>query len=136
MSRTVGPMIFVFPGVDEEAVEAAEGGEEEGWGEECGAKAGLAGDGGDEGGGGEADAYGELFWEPMRALSCVDEDEVSEDQAAEDEVEVNGFRWDTRKEYGQGDGGEEDSDEEGGAVAIVKVVAGFEGGFAGGLGIE
>ncbi len=51
----------VFPGVDEEAVEAAEGGEEDGRREQVEAEIGQAGYGGDEGSGGEEDAYGDLF---------------------------------------------------------------------------
>ena len=51
----------VLPGVDEEAVEAAEGGEEECWREQRGAESWLAGYSRDEGGGGETDAYGELL---------------------------------------------------------------------------
>ena len=66
----------------------------------------------------------------------VDEDEVSEDQAAEDEVEVDGFGFEARKEEGEGDGGDEDAGEEGGAVAVVEEVAGFEGVGLGGLGVE
>ena len=111
----------VLPCVDEEAVEAAECGEEKcGW-KQGGAEGGLAGDRRDEGGGGEADAYGELFGVAVGVLRGVDENEVSEDQAAEDEVEVDGFGWDAWEGDREGQGGEEDSDEEGCAVAVVEV---------------
>ena len=51
----------VLPGVDEEAVEAAECGEEKGGRKQGRAEDGLAGDCRDEGGGGETDAYGEFL---------------------------------------------------------------------------
>ena len=47
----------VLPGVDEEAVEAAECGDEKGGREQSGSEGGLAGYGRDKGGGGETDAY-------------------------------------------------------------------------------
>lgn len=72
----------------------------------------------------------------MRALGSVDEDEVSEDEAAEDEVEVDSFRGEAGKEDREGDGGEEDSGDKGGTVAMMEAVAGFEGGFVGGLCVE
>ena len=57
----------MFPGVDEEAVEAAEDGEEDGGREQIEAQIGTAGDGGDEGGGGEEEADGDFFGEAMGA---------------------------------------------------------------------
>jgi hypothetical protein len=56
----------------------------------------------------------------------VDEDEVTAEEAAEDQVEMNGVGFEAREEDGQRDGGEEDSGEEEGAVAMMEVVAGFE----------
>ena len=62
-----------------------------------------------------------------RGAACdVDEDEVSEDEGSEDEIEADGGGFEAREEQGEGDGDEEDSGEEGSAVAMVKVVAGFE----------
>jgi hypothetical protein len=127
---------IMLPRIDEETVEAAEGCEEQRREKEREPEAGLAGDCRDEGGGGEADAYSELFGESVRALSGVNEDEVSEDEDSEDEVEVDGFVREARKEDGEGDGTEKDSGEKGCAVAIVEAVAGFEGGVAGRLGVE
>lgn len=40
------------------------------------------------------------------------------------------------EEHGERDGGEEDSGEEGGAMAVVEVVAGFEGFVAGWVAID
>jgi hypothetical protein len=66
-----------------------------------------------------------LFW--GRGAACgVDEDEVSGDNDSEDEVEVDGFGFESREKRCEGDGGEEDSQQEGGAVVVVEVVAGFE----------
>ena len=67
----------------------------------------------------------------MGVAGGVDEDEVGGDEGAEDEVEVDGCELEAGKECGESDGGEEDSDEEGEAVTMVEVVAGFEV-FAGG----
>ena len=61
----VGVGVGVLPGVDEEAVEAAESGEEKCGGEQGEAEVGAAGDGGDEGGGGEEEADGDLFGEAV-----------------------------------------------------------------------
>src|SRR5260370_16542381 len=72
----------------------------------------------------------------MCALACVDEDEVSEDEASEDEVEADGFGRDVGKKCGERDGGEGDSGEESGAVAMVEAVAGFEDGLVSRLGVE
>src|ERR1700679_4171849 len=87
----------VFPCVDEEAVEAAECGEEESCRKQGKAQVGSAGHCGDEDGGGEEDADGELFREAMGGFlygsggrSGVDEDEVTGQQASEDEVEMKG----------------------------------------------
>jgi hypothetical protein len=96
----------------------------------------LSGYGGDEGGGGEEDADGDLLGQTVSAARGVYEDEVSEDQAAEDEVEADGFGFEAGKEQGEGNGGDEDASEEGGAVAMVEEVARFEGVGLGGLGVE
>src|ERR1700677_4415032 len=90
--------VRVFPSVDEEAVEAAECGEEESCRKQGKAQVGSAGHCGDEDGGGEEDADGELFREAMGGFlysgsggrSGVDEDEVTGQQASEDEVEMKG----------------------------------------------
>ena len=103
----------------------------------------MAGYGRNEDGGGEAVAYGDLFGEARGGFGVgglvegdVDQDEVAEDQAAEDEVEVDGFGWDAWEEDREGQGGEEDSGEEGCAVAMVEVVARFKVSGRGGLGVE
>jgi hypothetical protein len=88
----------------------------------------VAGDGGDEDGGGEGDAYGQLFGEAVvgGGGSGVDEEEPAEDQGAEYGVEAKGFERECGEERGDGEGGHEDSGEEGGGVAVVEEVAGFE----------
>ncbi len=106
--RVVCAEVCVLPGVDEEAVEAAESGEEECGGKQGEAEVGAAGDGGDEGGGGEEEADGDLFWKAVGASSGVDEDEVADDEGAEDEVEVDGFGFEVRKKGCECDGGEDD----------------------------
>ena len=80
----------------------------------------------DEDGGGETDANGELFGKPMRAFSGVNKDEIGEDQTAEDEVEMDRFGHEMGQQHCEGDGSKKDSDDEGAAVAMVEVVAGFE----------
>jgi hypothetical protein len=129
----VGGEMGVFPGIDEEAVEAAERSEEQGEGEQRRAEVGTAGDGGDESCGGEEEADGNLFGKAVgNLLQCrsaargVDENEVGGDEASEDDVEVDGFGFEVGKKESEGDGGKEDSREEGGTVAVVEVVAGFE----------
>jgi len=62
----------------------------------------------------------------MGAVCSVDEDEVAADQAPEDEVEVYRLGFKVREKDCEGDGGEEDSGEEGCAMAVVEVVASFE----------
>ena len=102
MGAVVGVGAGVLPGVDEEAVEAAEGGEEECGGEQGEAQVGTAGDGGDEGGGGEEEADGDLLGESVGAACGVDEDEVAGDEASEDEVEADGFGFEVREEQRRG----------------------------------
>jgi hypothetical protein len=129
----VGAVVFVFPGVDEEAVEAAESGEEDGGEQEQGSEVGTACDGGDEGGGGEEEADGDLLGESVgnlvlgRGAACrVDEEEVAGDEGSEDEVEADCCRVEVRKKRCEGDGGENDYGEEGRAVAMMEEVTGFE----------
>ena len=57
----------------------------------------------------------------------MDEDEVSEDQAAEDEVEMDRCGFEAGEKDCEGDRGEEDAGEEGSAVVVMEVVTGFEG---------
>ena len=56
----------------------------------------------------------------------MDEEEPGEEQGAVDEVEADGGWAQVRQERGEGDGGDDDSGEEGAAVAVVEEVAGFE----------
>jgi hypothetical protein len=56
----------------------------------------------------------------------VDKDEIANQEASQDEVEVECGGFEAGQENGEGDGGEEDPTEEGGAVPVVEVVAGFE----------
>ena len=80
----------MFPGVDEEAVEAAEYGEEDGGGQECRKLGGIAGDGGDEDGGGKEEANGDLLWQAVRLVGGVDDEEPRDEKSAFDEVEADG----------------------------------------------
>jgi hypothetical protein len=82
----------VLPGEDEETVETAERGEEERQREQSETKVGLMSNCRDEDGGGEANADGELFRKAMRAFTGVNENEVSEDKTAENQVKMNCFR--------------------------------------------
>ncbi len=123
----------MLPCVDEEAVEAAEGGEEERRREQSEAQGGTPGYGGDEDGGGEEDTYGDLFGEATCCRSrggcawCgVNEDEIAGEETTENEIKMQRGGFELGEKRGQGDGGEEDSGEEGFAVAMVKVMAGFE----------
>ena len=86
----------------------------------------MSRDGGDEGGRGETDAYGEFFGVAVGVLCGVDDDKVSEDQTAEDEIEADGCDFKAGKKDCQGYRGEDDSGEEGFAMLMVKVMAGFE----------
>jgi hypothetical protein len=78
-----GWRVFVFPGVNEEAVETAEGGEEESGWEQRQTEIRAASDSGNEGRGGEAETYGDLFGEAIGAVCGVDENEVAGDEASE-----------------------------------------------------
>jgi hypothetical protein len=73
----VGAVVWVLPGVQEEAVEGADGGEEEEGRDEGGAKLWGSGEGGDEDGGGEEQTDGELFGKAVGVGggkgACVDE---------------------------------------------------------------
>ena len=126
MDVNVAAVMGVLPCVDVEAVEAAESSEEESGGYQREAEFGVACDGWDEGGGGEADADSDLFGQAMGAPCDVNEDEVSEDEGSENEIEADGSDFEMREEQRESDGREEDSGEEKGAVAVVEVVAGFE----------
>src|ERR1700679_1236444 len=121
VSARVAGVVIVLPCVDVEAIEAAERGEEQRGGEQRGAKVRTARDGGDEGCSGEAEADGDLFGQAVRAVGCVDEDEVGKDRRAEDEIEMDGGALKLREEQSERQGGENDSGEEDGAVTVVKV---------------
>jgi len=116
----------VFPGIDEEAVKAAQGCEEDRMREQGDAEVGTAGDGGNKGGCGEEEANCDLLRKTMSAAGGMDENEVPGEQAAEDQVEVNGRGFETGQEDCKCDGGCEDAGKERTAMAVVKVVTRFE----------
>jgi len=116
----------VLPGVDEEAVEAAQGCEENREREQGDAEVGPAGDGGNEGGRGEEEADGDLLWETVSAASGVNEDEVTGEQAAQDEVQVDGRGFEMREKDCECDGGCDDASKKCAAMAAMKVVTCFE----------
>jgi hypothetical protein len=133
MSGTIGAVIFMFPGIDEEAVEAAEGREDERSGQQREAQFGTAGDCGNKCGSSKAETYSDLLRQTMcnlllsrRAVSGMDEDKVSRDHAPEDQVEANGCDVEVGKKSCKSNGGENDSGKKSCAVAVMKVVAGFE----------
>jgi hypothetical protein len=114
--------IAMFPVVDEETVEAAECCEECCEGEQRDAEVWTPG----YGGCGEEEADGDLLWKAVSAAGCVYEDEVADEQAAEDEVEVNSLRFETGKKYCKREGCQQNSGEEGTAETVVEEVPGFE----------
>ena len=69
-------------------------------------------------------------------MCAVDEDEVTEDEGAEDEVEMDGVGFEVGKKDCESDRGEENSTEKGGTVTVVEVVAGFEVFVATGVDVE
>jgi hypothetical protein len=117
---------IVFPGVDEETVEATQGRKEKCRGEQREPKSGLACDGGDEDGSGEEDADGNLFGEAMGAVGGVDQYEISEQKTAENEVKMYGLSGEPEQERSKGGRGQQNSCEEGAAVSMVEVMARFE----------
>ena len=142
-SRIAGVGIGVFPGIDEEAVEAAQRSEEQGEWEQARTEARTTGDGGYKGCSGEEEADGNFFGKEVRnlPLGCgvadgVDEEEVNEDEDCEDEVEVDGPGFEVGQKQSEDDGGKKDSEEEDGTVAVVEVVAGFEAREVGWVGVE
>jgi hypothetical protein len=116
----------VLPGVDEEAVEAAESCEQNRKRKQRDAEIGTAGDGGNEGGCGEEEADSDLLREAVSAAGGVNENEVPGEQAAEDEIEVDGCGFEMGEKDCERDGGCHDDGKECAAMAIVKVVTGFE----------
>jgi hypothetical protein len=116
----------MLPGVDEEAIQAAEDREQNGRGEENGPECWQAGDGGDEDGGGEEDADGKLLGKTPGVGGGVNEDEVSEEHRAEDEVEAERRCGEMREQRGEKQRGEDDADDKGAAVEPMEVVAFFE----------
>ena len=102
----------VLPGVEIEAVERAGGGEKKGDGQKVEPELRQARDGGDEDGGREEDADGELFGETVCAVAGqrarVDDEEPCAEQRGEDA------------------GGDRDDNEEGAAMAVVEAMALFE----------
>jgi hypothetical protein len=65
----VSTVVWVFPEIEEEAVEGADGCEEKKGRDERGAKLWSSGEGGDEDGGGEEEADGEFFGESV-GIGC------------------------------------------------------------------
>jgi hypothetical protein len=116
----------VLPGVDEEAVEAAESCEENRKREQRDAEVGTTGDGGNESGRGEEEADGDLLREAVSAAGGVNEDEVTGEQTAEDEIEVDGCGFEMGEKDCECYGGCRDAGEECAAMAIVKEVTRFE----------
>lgn len=81
----------VFPGVDQEAVEGAERGEEEGRREERADEVGVLGERGDGGRRGEAEADDELFRKrDVQTVrdACVEDEEVEAEDGGEEEIET------------------------------------------------
>jgi hypothetical protein len=133
MSRSIDSLTFMFPGIDEEAVEAAEGREDDSNRQQRKAQVGTASDRGDKGGSSKAETHGDLLRQttgnlPLSrcAASGMDEDKVPRDQPPENQVKANGCRIEVRKKSRKRNGGEKDSSEKTHVVAMVEVVAGFE----------
>jgi hypothetical protein len=66
----------------------------------------------------------------------VNEEEVGGDENCEDDVEADGLGFEVGQKESEGDRGNEDSGEEGGTVAVVEVVTGFEAFVVGWVGVE
>ena len=115
----------VFPGVDEEAIEAAERGEEDGGGEQREAQAGRAGDGWNEYGGGKEQADSDFFGQAVGAARGVEDKEPGSEQGAFGKVEVDGGGIELRQQGGEERWRKVMPMRKARAVAVVKVVAGF-----------
>lgn len=132
----------MLPGEDEEAVETAEDGEEDGRWKQGETERGFVGNGRDEDCGGEEDAYSDLLWKPVgfglcrRGAVSVNEEKVAEEESPEDEIKVYGLGRKLREEAGKSARGEEDAEAKGALVVAMEVVAGFEAGGAGGRGLD
>ena len=121
--RTLG---IVLPCINKEAVEAAKRGQKKRRRQQREAQLGPARDRGNEGSGGKEDADGDLLGKAMGAAGGVDEDEVSEEQAAEDEVEVDRLGGETEQQRRECCRSQQYPGKEEAAMTVVKVVAGFE----------
>jgi hypothetical protein len=126
----------MLPRVDEEAVEAAKRGQKKCRWQQWKAQLRLSRHCGDKGGSGEEDANGDLFGKAVSAAGGVDEDEVSEEKAAQNEIEVNGFSGESKEKRGKGCRGQQYPHKEGAAMAVVEVVSGFEMLLLPGLAVE
>jgi Peptidase family M1 domain len=133
MSGTIGARIFMFPGVDEEAVEAAERREYKRDGQQREAQFGATGDRGDKRRSCKAETHGDLLRQTMcnlllsrRAVCGMDENEVARDHPPKDQVEANGCGVELGKKSRKSNGGENDSRKKSGAMAVMEVVASLE----------
>jgi hypothetical protein len=123
----------MLPGVEEEAVERAGGGEKKRDRQEIETKLRKARDGRDEDGGGEEDADGEFFGETMSVVAGkrtrVNDEEPCTEQRGQQRVEAHGMRVQTAQQGDEDAGGDCDEDEEGAAVLMMEAVALFEFGW-------
>lgn len=117
---------IMFPGVDKEAVEAAENGEKECKGKQRKAEIGASSDCRDEDCRSEKDANGDFLRKAMGASGGVDHDEVANNQTSKDEIETKGFGFEVRKKCCKNNCGAYDGYKKGRAMAIVEVVTSFE----------
>jgi len=134
----------VLPGVEAEAVESADAGEEEGggkkgWADPIGEPAedvdgGGCGrgarDGGDEDSGGEEDAYGEFFRKAASVAAGgrmgVDEEHPGGEERGEESVEMERAGIEMVKQCGEGYGAEQEDGDKRGAIAVMEAVARFK----------
>src|SRR5215469_6538294 len=118
----VGALAGMLPRVEEEAVERAGGGEEDGDGQEVEAELRQARDGRDEDGGRKEDADGELFGETMGAVAGerarMDDEEPGGQQRCEQSVDAHGARVDAAQQSDEHECGEGYADEKGAAMAM------------------
>jgi len=112
--------------MDEEAIEAADGRENRCVRKHFEAELREARYRGDEGGGGEEDADGDLLGQAMVAGVDVNEEEPDEEEHAQDCVEFQRVQQEVSEQCSEGDGAKCDAGEEDVGVAVVEEVARFE----------
>jgi len=121
LSRALPMRAFMFPRIDEEAVEATERGEEDRrWDQRNAQHKRTPGNGGYKDCGGEEQSDRNLLRQPVRAVRGMEDDKPCDQQRAFDEIKTYRSWIERGQHHNKRRGGEYDPRQKSAAMAVVK----------------